>query len=557
MNIADVKFKELLKHVLEEGVWDENPRPYWLEEDGSHTPAHSLFTTQYMETFDISKGEFPITTIKPTAVKTGIREIFAIYQNQSNKLSEFERLGVHWWNSWLWEDTDLSKRIVSTQLNGTIGKSYPYNLESHRNEATREIVKIKIPSVSHLDTSMEEIKINDIEDNPLEKIGNYQLISKEGKKFKIQSLITGEYQLITKKHLNSLRENGKFACKHNPFNFDRIYYNVGYLGNWEEVANFTEQEIKILKHKWVSMLKRIFSNDEYYKQYYDDTKLHNRWHSFENFLKDVRYLPQYFLAKEDNFEKWELDKDYKGVNIYSKDTCVFLFHDDNMLYRNYKPFKVIHPNGTESIEISQNRFANEHNLSQGNIGMVLNGIRNHTHNYKFDYIDTSNDDFVYRYELSRNQINELIKGIKENPYGRRHIVSLWNWQNIDKKSLVECAFQTLWTVRGEFLDCTLIQRSQDILGANNINNIQYVALQMMVAKHCGLKPGKYTHFIQNVHIYDRHIPIAKEILQRPISEKQPKLIFEPKSNNFYDFTIDDFKVVDYEPQGKIFIPIAI
>jgi thymidylate synthase len=134
------------------------------------------------------------------------------------------------------------------------------------------------------------------------------------------------------------------------------------------------------------------------------------------------------------------------------------------------------------------------------------------------------------------------------------------WQEEELRGVIglpPCAFQTLWTVRGEFLDCTLVQRSQDILGANNINNIQYVALQMMVAKHCGLKPGKFTHFIQNVHIYDRHIPIAKEILQRPISEKQPKLIFEPKSNNFYDFTIDDFKVVDYEPQGKIFIPIAI
>ena len=305
------------------------------------------------------------------------------------------------------------------------------------------------------------------------------------------------------------------------------------------------------------MLKRVYSDNEFYKEHYGDISIHNKWHSFENFLRDVRYLPQYFLAKEDNFEKWELDKDYMGTKIYSKETCVFLNHNDNMLYREYKPFKVTHPNGTESIEISPSRFAYENNLSQGNIFSVLNKKRNHTHNYKFEYIDTSKDNFVYRYELSRNQINELIKGIKNNPYGRRHIVSLWNWQNIDKKSLVECAFQTLWSVRGDYLDCTLIQRSQDILGANNINNIQYVALLMMVAKHCGLKPGKYTHFIQNVHIYDRHVPIAKEFLGRPVSEKQPKLIFEPKSNNFYEFTIEDFKVIDYEPQEKIFIPIAI
>lgn len=276
MNIADVKFKELLKHVLEEGVWDENPRPYWLEEDGSHTPAHSLFTTQYMETFDISKGEFPITTIKPTAVKTGIREIFWIYQEMSNDLQVAkDKFKIFWWDSW-----DIG--------DGTIGSTY---------------------------------------------------------------------------------------------------------------------------------------------------------------------------------------------------------------------------------------------------GAI-----------------------VKRLDLT----NRLLKGIQENPYGRRHIISLWQEDDLRGEiGLPPCAFQTLWSVRGEYLDLTLVQRSQDILGANNINNIQYVAFMMMVAKHCGLKPGKYTHFIQNVHIYDRHIPIAKEILQRPISEKQPKLIFEPKSNNFYDFTIDDFKVIDYEPQGKIFIPIAI
>ena len=103
----------------------------------------------------------------------------------------------------------------------------------------------------------------------------------------------------------------------------------------------------------------------------------------------------------------------------------------------------------------------------------------------------------------------------------------------------------------------LYQRSSDWLTAGNINQMQYVAFMMMVARHCGYKPGIFTHFIQNVHIYDRHIPIAKEFLERPISDKQPKLIFEPKSDNFYDFTIDDFRIVDYEPQEKIFIPIAI
>jgi thymidylate synthase len=274
MNKADKIFKDLLFNVLENGVWERGSvRPYW-EDTGEK--AYSRFMTQYTETFDISKGEFPITTIKPTAWKTGIREIFWIYQEASNDLQVArDKFGIKWWDSW-----DIG--------DGTIGSTYG------------------------------------------------------------------------------------------------------------------------------AIVKRL------------------------------------------------------------------------------------------------------------------------------------------------DLMNNLLDGIKNNPYGRRHIISLWQEDDLRGEiGLPPCAFQTLWSVRGDYLDCTLVQRSQDVLGANNINNIQYVALLMMVAKHCGLKPGKYTHFIQNVHIYDRHIEIAEKFLERPVSEKQPRLIFEPKSDNFYDFTIDDFRIEDYEPQEKIFIPIAI
>ena len=276
MNKADVQFKKAIETVLEEGVMDVDPRRYWLEEDGSHTPAHSLFTTQYVETFDISKGEFPITTIKPTAWKTGIREIFWIYQEASNDLKVAkEKFGIGWWDSW-----DLG--------DGTIGSTY---------------------------------------------------------------------------------------------------------------------------------------------------------------------------------------------------------------------------------------------------GAI-----------------------VKKYDL----MNTLLNDIKNNPYGRRHIISLWQEEELRGViGLPPCAFQTLWSVRDEYLDCTLIQRSNDVVAAYNINNIQYVALMMMVARHCNLKPGKFVRYVQNIHIYDRHIPVAETFLKREISEKQPKLIFEPKSNNFYDFTINDFDIIDYEPYENIKIDIAI
>lgn len=164
---------------------------------------------------------------------------------------------------------------------------------------------------------------------------------------------------------------------------------------------------------------------------------------------------------------------------------------------------------------------------------------------------------VSRYDL----INNLIKDIEENPYGRRKIVSLWQEPDLhETEGLAPCAFLTIWNVRNDgngrdYLDMCLIQRSGDMLtasGSGGINEIQYAALLMMIARHCGYEAGVFTHFVANEQIYDRHKKQAFEMLRRAInntdtSPKSPKLILNPKKNNFYDFTIDDFTMEDYEP----------
>ena len=111
MNKADVQFKEAIQKILNDGVWDKNPRPVWS--DG--TPAHSKFLTQYVERYDISKNEFPITTIKPTAWKTGIREMFWIYQEQSNDLNiARDKYGINWWDDWNVGDNSIGYRYGHT-----------------------------------------------------------------------------------------------------------------------------------------------------------------------------------------------------------------------------------------------------------------------------------------------------------------------------------------------------------------------------------------------------------------------------------------------------------
>lgn len=151
---------------------------------------------------------------------------------------------------------------------------------------------------------------------------------------------------------------------------------------------------------------------------------------------------------------------------------------------------------------------------------------------------------VKKYDL----MNKLLYGLENEPYTRRHIIDLYQYADFEEtQGLSPCAFLTVYTVRDGFLDVTLHQRSSDYLCAGHINKIQYVALMMMVARHAGLKPGVFMHVVDNLHIYDRHIEQAVELLNRAPSEKQPKLILKEGKTNFYDFTVDDFEIVDYEP----------
>lgn len=153
---------------------------------------------------------------------------------------------------------------------------------------------------------------------------------------------------------------------------------------------------------------------------------------------------------------------------------------------------------------------------------------------------------VKKYDL----MNKLLDGLKNQPYGRRHIINLYQETDLEStKGLHPCAMETQWSVRDGYLDMTLIQRSSDVPVANAINKIQYVALLMMVARHVGLEAGVFCHYVNNAHIYDRHIEQVKELLNREPQEdgNKVKLVLNPEKTNFYDFTIDDFKMENYNP----------
>ncbi|HOP92597.1 MAG TPA: thymidylate synthase [Acetivibrio thermocellus] len=156
-----------------------------------------------------------------------------------------------------------------------------------------------------------------------------------------------------------------------------------------------------------------------------------------------------------------------------------------------------------------------------------------------------------------DQVDRIIYDLKHNPYSRRIIANMYNHSDLHEMNLYPCAYSITFNVTGRKLNAILNQRSQDVLVANNWNVAQYAILVHMFAQVCDLEVGELVHVIADAHIYDRHIPLVKELIQRT-PYPAPKLWINPEKKDFYDFKVEDFVLEDYQAGSQIKnIPVAI
>ena len=156
-----------------------------------------------------------------------------------------------------------------------------------------------------------------------------------------------------------------------------------------------------------------------------------------------------------------------------------------------------------------------------------------------------------------DQVDRVLYDLKHNPASRRILTSIYNFQDLHEMNLYPCAYSMTFNVSGNTLNAILNQRSQDMLTANNWNVCQYSMLLMMVAQVSGLEAGELVHVIADCHIYDRHIPAVKAMLERE-GLPAPKVTLDPTVTDFYAFTKDSFRVEDYQYHPFEFeIPMAI
>ena len=534
MSIADIKYKQLIKDIHSNGDWDISTNVRAKYADGTPAYSKSVFGRQVV----FEEDELPLITCKKMFPTSALKEMYLFWIKQTVKIQDFKDINCNIWNEWELKD-------------GTIGKSYAYQLQSSFSKNIVEIIPRLFPYQNH---STKPIKVSEIKSTlksskylgnifSTKDYGDYLVLDLCSEKFTIQFLNTGYTKIVD---ASSVRHNKNIS---DPY--AKIYFNIAYLG--EEDFNLPKKTRDMFYRRWYYMLKRCYnSNDIHFKHYGGKgIFVDSSWLSFTQYVKDLTSLPQYFLAQRDDFINWDIDKDYYSSNCYGPFSCVWLPSHENVLYRN-KPVSIflVHPNGIEELFLSLTHAMKKYNLF--NLDKVHKGIQEHSRGYKTKKTNFSNP---LRFELSRNQVIGLLSDIKNTPTSKRLMTSFWNYNDVQEKALQECAWSTQWHVRDGYLDLMLIQRSVDIGLGWCFNVFQYKALQILVAHCTGYKPGRFIHQMGCVQYYDRHEKDLLSLLEAT-EYGQPELILDTsKGTDFFNYSWTDFKVDKY--QYGPFIPMEV
>lgn len=169
---------------------------------------------------------------------------------------------------------------------------------------------------------------------------------------------------------------------------------------------------------------------------------------------------------------------------------------------------------------------------------------------------------AYGYQIAKptmgytNQMDYILGELKRNPSSRRLVMEMWNVDDLEEMNLPPCAHHIQFLAKDGVLNMILKQRSNDYLVAGMFNVVEYSLLLYMVARHAGMEVGILKHVIGDCHIYNKHIDQAQEMVARK-PFKAPKLWINPEKTDFYSFTEDDFRLIDYDAHPQLKLEVAV
>lgn len=344
-----------------------------------------------------------------------------------------------------------------------------------------------------------------------------------------------------------------------------------------------------LANSWVRMMKRCYDpTHEKYSMYGAvGVSVASEWHDPQTFINDVKTIPHWYY-KQNNWNEFELDKDYYGSSQYGPTTCVWLRTDENNFYtKSASVTKVTNAEGevreylTQSIAAktigmstsSMNRFIKHGiptTLKANNkifIGWefeISEGIENKL--ARLELIQEGELGEIYGKQWRAwpdpynpgetiDQISDVIEQIKTNPDSRRLIVNAWNPAALPFQALPACHTLFQFYVVDGRLSCQLYQRSGDALLGIPFNIGSYSLLVHMIAAETGLEVGEFIHTIGDAHIYDNHLEQVKLQLSRDV-RPFPTLKLK-KAKNIFSYKIEDFEFEGYDPHPAIKAPVAV
>jgi thymidylate synthase len=360
----------------------------------------------------------------------------------------------------------------------------------------------------------------------------------------------------------------------------KLYPPAEYKGDFRYTglrAKEGSEEEKLAK-SWYKMMNRCYSPDAHNWRFYGGkgVTVNPRWHNPNNFIHDVKEIP-HWKYKQADWNNFELDKDYYASNQYGPDTCIWIQTGENV---RSKVIRIVTPEGEEILvngyteasvysgfsRTSLHRFINE------GLPSLLKANNKKIKEWVFEEApETESSGFVYRRALvdegslgrvygaqlrdwkgeggSVDQLARLVKGIKDKPYDRGHIVTMWNPAELHLMALRPCHCFFQCNVRGRFLDLQLYIRSNDLFLGAPYNIASYALLLSMLAQQTKLEPGELVYTIGDAHIYLNHLDQVREQLTRlPLA--LPALCLD-KADSITSYGIGHMRLEGYDPWPAI------